>query len=92
MQDRRSDRGKLMGHPVQSIIVFAPASGSMALSFTLFSYAGELRLGVEADASLDVQPQALAAAFDEALQELESWAPGSAIAASAHLPTGAKHA
>lgn len=61
---------RLLGHPVRSIVVFAPASGSLGLSFTLFGYAGELRLSVEVDRALPLAPAQLVEHFQTALQAL----------------------
>ncbi|HEX6239490.1 MAG TPA: WS/DGAT domain-containing protein [Polyangiales bacterium] len=63
---------RLLGHAVRSIVVFAPASGSMGLSFTLFGYAGELRLSVEVDRALPLLPAALVEDFQAALQALST--------------------
>ncbi|HEX7481479.1 MAG TPA: WS/DGAT domain-containing protein [Polyangiales bacterium] len=88
-----SQRVALMGHEVRSIIVFAPPSGNMALSFTLFGYAGELRLGVQIDAAARLPPQRFSAGFERALRELEAGQPAAVPThVSAHLPTRDKHA
>ena len=63
-------RVRLMGHEVRSIIAFAPPSGRIGLSFTLLGYAGQLRLGVQADTALPLQPEQLAADFEHTLRGL----------------------
>jgi diacylglycerol O-acyltransferase / wax synthase len=63
---------RLLGHAVRSIVVFAPASGSMGLSFTLFGYAGELRLSVEVDRAIPLAPAQLVEDFQAALDTLSA--------------------
>jgi WS/DGAT/MGAT family acyltransferase len=65
-----SQHVRLWGHSVNSVIVFAPASLSVGLSFTLFGYAGELRLGVETDAAVPLTPAQLVADFEQTLRGL----------------------
>src|SRR5204863_245948 len=60
----------LTGHTVRSMVVWAPAPASIALSLSLFGYAGEMRLGVLADAGVITDPEALAAAVDQTLDEI----------------------
>lgn len=62
-------RLSLMGHEVRSIVVFAPTTGHMTVACTLFGYAGELRLGVETDAAIQIRPDSLVSAFEAALDE-----------------------
>ncbi len=73
-----AERVHLMGHAVRSMVVFAPASGAIGISFTLFGYAGELRLGVETDAALQLPPEPLVREFEACLR--------------AYLPSPANHA
>ena len=61
---------ELSGQRVGSLLVWAPTSGHLGLSFTLLSYAGEVRLGVLADASAVESPSALARAFEAEFAEL----------------------
>jgi diacylglycerol O-acyltransferase / wax synthase len=64
-------RVRIAGQPLQSMMTWAPTSGHLALSVTLLSYAGELRIGVSADANLAIDPAALVRAFEhELLAEL----------------------
>jgi len=66
---------RLAGHPIRSIIVWAPTPASIGLSFTFFGYAGVLRLGVLADAAVIDRPEELVAAFQPAIDELARGAP-----------------
>jgi hypothetical protein len=61
---------RLAGHPIRSIIVWAPTPASIGLSLTFFGYAGGLRLGVLADAAVIDRPEELVAAFQPAIDEL----------------------
>jgi diacylglycerol O-acyltransferase len=45
------------------VLVWAPCSGSVGMSVSVFSYAGEVTVGFLADAGLVPEPQALADAF-----------------------------
>jgi diacylglycerol O-acyltransferase / wax synthase len=38
------------------VLVWAPAAGSVAMSFSIFSYAGEVTIGVMADRNLVPEP------------------------------------
>jgi len=56
--------------PLRSIIVWAPAPGSVGLSLTFFGYDGALRLGALADSRVMGRPQELIAAFQSAIDDL----------------------
>jgi hypothetical protein len=60
-------RLRLAGRELSSVMVWAPTSGGMGLSATLVSYGGELRVGIAADANLQIQPEALVRDFERAL-------------------------
>jgi len=53
----------LAGTPLRGVLVWAPCSGSIGLSVTVFSYAGEVTVGFLADAGLVPEPQELADGF-----------------------------
>ncbi len=63
-------RISLTGTPVAGILVWAPASGSMRMSVSLFSYAGKVSVGFLADAGVLEDPQPLADAFRRELLAL----------------------
>lgn len=65
-----SEPVRLFGNTVRSIVVFAPPASSLGLSFTLFGYAGELRLGVQVDRALPLSPRQLVSDFQAALEAL----------------------
>lgn len=47
----------------RGVLVWAPCSGSVAMSVSVFSYAGKVTVGFLADAGLVPEPQELADAF-----------------------------
>jgi WS/DGAT/MGAT family acyltransferase len=53
----------LAGTPVRGVLVWAPCSGSVGLSVSVFSYAGQVTAGFLTDAGLVPDPQALADDF-----------------------------
>ena len=56
------------GTPLAGVLVWAPCSGSVGMSISIFSYAGKVTVGFLTDAGLVPDPQALAdAARAEAL-------------------------
>ena len=55
----------LAGHPLRSVIVWAPAPATVGLSFTFFGYAGTLHVGTIADAAVIDRPEELVAAFQQ---------------------------
>ncbi|MGL5859519.1 MAG: WS/DGAT domain-containing protein [Angustibacter sp.] len=50
---------------LRSVVFWVPQVGRMALGLGIFSYAGTVTVGVACDASLKVDPAALAAAIDD---------------------------
>jgi WS/DGAT/MGAT family acyltransferase len=53
----------LAGTPVRGVLVWAPCSGSVGMSVSVFSYAGKVTAGFLTDAGLVPDPQALADDF-----------------------------
>jgi diacylglycerol O-acyltransferase / wax synthase len=60
----------LAGSPVRGVLVWAPVSGNVAMSVSIFSYAGSVTIGVMTDAGLVPDPQTIVAAFTEELATL----------------------
>ncbi|HVY49053.1 MAG TPA: WS/DGAT domain-containing protein, partial [Minicystis sp.] len=56
-------RVAIAGVPVRSLVLWPPVAGSVGVGLGLVSYAGELRLGVRADALRVPDPASLASAF-----------------------------
>jgi hypothetical protein len=53
----------LAGTPVAGALVWAPCSGDMRMTVSLFSYAGKVSVGFLTDAGIVADPQPLADAF-----------------------------
>jgi WS/DGAT/MGAT family acyltransferase len=60
----------LAGTEVTGVLVWAPVSGNMAMSVSIFSYAGTVRVGVMTDAGLIPDPEAIVAGFTAELDRL----------------------
>jgi hypothetical protein len=56
-------RLSLAGTPLGGVLVWAPCSGSVGMSVSVFSYAGDVTVGFLADAGLVPEPQLLANGF-----------------------------
>jgi diacylglycerol O-acyltransferase len=50
----------LAGTPVRGVLVWAPCSGGVGMSVSVFSYAGKVAVGFLVDAGLVEDPQPLA--------------------------------
>jgi hypothetical protein len=59
----------LAGVPVGGVLVWAPCSGSIEMTVSMFSYAGKVTVGFLADAGLVPEPKRLAAAARRELLE-----------------------
>jgi hypothetical protein len=53
----------LAGTPVTGVLVWAPCSGDMRMTVSIFSYAGQVTVGFLTDAGIVPDPQPLADAF-----------------------------
>jgi diacylglycerol O-acyltransferase len=62
----------MAGTPVRGLLVWAPRSGGVSMSFTIISYAGEVTLGLMSDAGLVPDPEAIVTAFEQELESLRS--------------------
>ncbi len=58
------------GTPVRGVLVWAPTSGSVAMSVALFSYAGEVTVGFFVDAHLVPDPDRIARGFERELEHV----------------------
>ena len=58
------------GVPVAGVLVWAPCSGSVGMSISIFSYDGTVTAGFMTDAQLVPRPAELVAGFEAALAEL----------------------
>lgn len=60
----------LTGAVVRGVLVWAPCSGSLGMTVSIFSYAGEVTVGFMTDIGLVADPQPLVDAFDHELHAL----------------------
>jgi len=58
------------GSPVRGVLVWAPCSGSIGMTVSIFSYAGKVTVGFMTDTGVVPDPQPLVAAFDAELRAL----------------------
>jgi diacylglycerol O-acyltransferase len=71
----------LAGTPVRGMLVWAPRPGSMSMSVTIFSYNGEIRVGLGVDAGLIPDPERILAGMEDELAELQGLASRAATTA-----------
>lgn len=62
----------MAGRPLTDLMFWVPQSGRLGLGVSIISYAGEVRVGVAADAGLIPDPQELVDEFHRAFHELEA--------------------
>jgi diacylglycerol O-acyltransferase / wax synthase len=60
----------LAGRRIAGVLGWVPGSGSQTLGVCIYSYAGEVRIGFRADATVVPDPDRLVEAFDEELDAL----------------------
>jgi diacylglycerol O-acyltransferase / wax synthase len=60
----------LAGVAVRAVLVWGPCSGSIGMSVSIFSYAGEVTVGLMTDIGLVPDPEPLVKAFDAELRTL----------------------
>ena len=63
-------RLSLAGVPVTGVLVWAPCSGSLGLTVSIYSYAGEVTVGFMADTALSTGAAQLARAYEDQLHGL----------------------
>ena len=65
----------LAGVPVRAVLVWAPTSGSVGMSVSIFSYRGEVTIGLMVDAALVPHPQQIIDALGPELADLRELEP-----------------
>ncbi|MGZ5322158.1 MAG: wax ester/triacylglycerol synthase family O-acyltransferase [Solirubrobacterales bacterium] len=60
----------MAGTPVSGVLVWAPCSGGISTSVSIFSYAGGVTIGLKVDAGLIPDPEAIVAGFERELAAL----------------------
>ncbi len=58
------------GSPITGVLVWAPCSGSLGMTVSILSYAGEVTVGFMADTALIADPGPLARAYERELRRL----------------------
>ena len=58
------------GAPVAGVLAWAPCSGSIGMTVSIFSYKGEVTVGFMTDTGLVADPQPLVDAFEAELRDL----------------------
>jgi diacylglycerol O-acyltransferase len=76
------ERLSLAGRPIRRVLVWAPCSGSVGMSVSIFSYAGEVTVGLMVDAGLVPEPVEITGAIGDELDSLERAVAGAAGARS----------
>ena len=66
----------LAGTPVRAVLVWAPTSGHIGMSVSIFSYRGEVTVGLMVDAALIPDPDHVVAQLELELEALARLAPG----------------
>jgi len=64
------ERLSFAGVPVEGVLVWAPCSGSLGMTVSIFSYAGEVTVGFMVDTALLSGPGPLARAYERELERL----------------------
>jgi len=65
----------LAGTPVRTVLVWAPTSGHIGMSVSIFSYRGEVTVGLMVDAALVPDPDHVVAQLELELEALAHLAP-----------------
>jgi WS/DGAT/MGAT family acyltransferase len=65
----------LAGSPVRTVLVWAPTSGHVGMSVSIFSYRGEVTVGLMVDAKLVPDPATIAGQLERELEALAELAP-----------------
>ena len=60
----------LAGTPVRAVLVWAPTSGHIGMSVSIYSYRGEVTLGLMVDAAMVPDPALIVAQFEHELEVL----------------------
>ncbi|HTP21008.1 MAG TPA: wax ester/triacylglycerol synthase family O-acyltransferase [Solirubrobacteraceae bacterium] len=65
----------LAGTPVRAVLVWAPTSGHIGMSVSIFSYRGEVTVGLMVDATLIPDPEHVVAQLERELEAMAHLAP-----------------
>jgi hypothetical protein len=65
----------LAGTPIRTVLVWAPTSGHIGMSISIFSYRGEVTVGLMVDAALIPEPDQIVTALEQELDTLRHLKP-----------------
>jgi diacylglycerol O-acyltransferase / wax synthase len=65
----------LAGTPIRTVLFWAPTSGHIAMSISIFSYRGEVTVGLMVDAALIPEPDQIVTALEQELDTLRHLTP-----------------
>jgi diacylglycerol O-acyltransferase / wax synthase len=68
----------LAGTPIRTVLVWAPTSGHIGMSVSIFSYRGEVTVGLMVDAALVPDPGKIVSQLEHEVSELKKLKPSSA--------------
>lgn len=71
----------LAGKPIRGLIFWVPSPAELGMGVSIFSYAGEVILGVNTDVGLVPDPENIIAAFHEEFQAMKRWGKPEKVAA-----------
>ena len=63
----------LAGRQIKNFVFWVPAPGDLGMGVSIFSYAGEVMVGVETDAGLVPDPETIVEAFHAEFDQLKLW-------------------
>jgi diacylglycerol O-acyltransferase / wax synthase len=65
----------LAGTPIRTVLFWAPTSGHIAMSISIFSYRGEVTVGLMVDAALIPEPDEIVTGLEQELDTLRHMNP-----------------
>lgn len=79
----------MAGVPVRAVLVWAPTSGSVGMSVSIFSYRDEVTIGLMVDSAIVPEPQQIIDALEPELTQLGALTAVSSLSARRASPTAA---
>jgi hypothetical protein len=66
-------RRYMAGAPIQGMMFWVPAPGELGMGVSIFSYAGEVIVGINTDACMVGDPDAIIESFHDELDAMKNW-------------------
>ena len=63
----------MAGKPLRGLVFWVPSPAELGMGVSIFSYAGEVILGVNTDAEMVADPENIIAAFHEEFESMKRW-------------------